>query len=308
MRVVESGASGGEHLAIGRTTQYAQQGQSMGRPHTEFIQCQSLEWQQEPLLPGAWQRLLSRDDESGARTLVSKLEPGVHFQRGSRVAAGEEFFVLAGSYYVNGYEYSPGCYGYFPPGHPRRDGYSAEGAVLLRFFDAEPRLMAMDEPAADVQGNAIECLDTYRMVWDRSVLDHRLNHLAGGRKILRVDPVSGQKTFLYMTAPQTHPTNWRGVQEQHPTPEEAFLIAGDLTGEYGTMRAGAYFWRPPRIPHGPFGSRTGSFSLIRFVGGAHVNEWGHDMQVFDYNRAYTPVLPAELAKLAVPPPPIETPY
>ena len=38
----------------------------MGRPHIEFLQCQSLEWEPEPLLPGAWTRTLSRDSETGA--------------------------------------------------------------------------------------------------------------------------------------------------------------------------------------------------------------------------------------------------
>lgn len=280
----------------------------MGRPHIEFLQCQSLPWEPEPLLPGAWSRTLSRDEDTGACTVMSRMDPGLHFDKGSRIAADEEFYVLSGCYYLNGYEYSAGCYGYYPAGHPRVQAYSAEGAVLLRFFDAEPRLMRPDEPVPKPQGHPIDFIDAYRMIWDRSVFDHRLNHLAPGRKILRIDPVTQQKTFLFMTAPQTHPTNWQGPQEQHPTPEEVFLLAGDLTGEYGTMRPGAYFWRPPQIPHGPYGSRTGSLALIRFVGGAHINEWGTTMHPFDYNQPYAPVLPPELAEIAQPPAPLKPPY
>ena len=280
----------------------------MGRPHIEFLQSQSLPWEPEPLLPGAWSRTLSRDEDTGACTLLSRLEPGLHFEQGSRVAADEEFYVLAGSYYLNGYEYSEGCYGYYPAGHPRAQAYSPEGAVVLRFFDALPRLMRPDEATPQGRPPAIEFIDAYRMVWDRSVFDHRLNHLAPGRKILRIDPITQQKTFLFMTAPQTHPTNWRGPRERHPTPEEAFFIAGDLTGEYGTMRPGAYFWRPPGIAHGPYGSRTGSLALIRFVGGAHVNEWDTDLHHFDYHQAYAPALPPQLSALAQAPSPLDLPY
>lgn len=280
----------------------------MSRPHIEFLQNQSLPWEPEELLPGAWTRVLSEDDETGACSLLSRMDPGLHFEQGSRIAADEEFYVLSGCYYLNGYEYAAGCYGFYPAGHPRAGAYSSEGAVILRFFDASPRLMSPDEAVPEDRAPAIPFIDAFRMVWDRSVFDHRLNHLAAGRKILRIDPVTEQKTFLFMTAPQTHPTNWRGPQEHHPTPEEAFLIAGDLTGEYGTMRPGSYFWRPPGIPHGPYGSRGGSLCLIRFVGGAHVNHWSSTQHTFDYNQAYEPVLPEELAELAQPPTPLETPY
>lgn len=272
----------------------------MGRPHIEFIQAQCLSWQAEANIEKAWRKVLSHDEESGALTLLQRLDPDFHFENARPIAAGEEFYVLAGSYYLNGYEYSAGCYGFFPAGHERRDCYSPRGAMLLRMFDADP-IDAEDDPdtqARAVNRPAVPFVDTYRMVWDRSMLDHRLAHLLPARKILRIDPVDGQKTFLFMTAPQTHPTNWAGPEESHPTPEEAFLIAGDLTGPQGTMQAGAYFWRPPHIPHGPFGSRAGSLSLIRFVGGIHENVWTEGVQPFTYSRPYRPVLPEPLRECA----------
>lgn len=272
----------------------------MGRPHTEFIQAQCLEWVPESGIDKAWRKVLSRDGETGAMTLLQRLEPDFHFANARPIAAGEEFYVLAGSYYLNGYEYSAGCYGFYPAGHERRECYSPRGAVLLRFFDAGP-INAEDDPDTGnraLNRPAIPFVDAYRMVWDRGTLDHRLAHLLPARKVLRIDPVDGQKTFLFMTAPQTHPTNWAGPQESHPTPEEAFLVAGDLTGPQGTMQAGAYFWRPPHIPHGPFGSRAGSLSLIRFVGGAHENIWTDDVESFTYSVPYRPVLPEALRESA----------
>jgi hypothetical protein len=132
------------------------------------------------------------------------------------------------------------------------------------------------------------------MNWDYSVHDVKLAHLGFARKNLRIDPVTGQRTFLFMTSPQSHPTNFRGPQESHPTPEESYQLEGDLTGHLGTMYPGAYFWRPPHIPHGPYGTRGGSLSLIRFVGGKHVNIWSEEQVPFYYQQAYTPVLPERL--------------
>lgn len=275
----------------------------MARPHIEFIQAQCLDWLPEELLPGAWRKVLSRDDDSGSVTLLQKIDADFHFGDARPLAAGEEFYVLGGSYYLNGYEYSAGCYGYFPAGSERRDCYSPRGAVLLRMFDHAP-VPASEDPAGTAERAhdrpVIPFVDAYRMVWDRSILDHRLAALLPARKILRLDPVSGQKTFLFMTAPQTHPISWSGPLESHPTPEEAFLIAGDLTGPCGTMQAGAYFWRPPHIPHGPFGSRAGSLSLIRFVDGVHENIWSEETEPFSYHRPYRPILPPELLGQARP--------
>lgn len=268
----------------------------MSRPHTEFIQAQCLDWQAEPAIERAWRKVLSADADTGAMTLLQRLDADFHFEDARPIAAGEEFYVLAGSYYLNGYEYAAGCYGFYPAGHGRRDCYSPRGAVLLRFFDAAP-VPAEEDPHTAARAHnrpPVPFVDTYRMLWDRSTLDYRLRHLLPARKILRIDPVDGQKTFLFMTAPQTHPTNWAGPLESHPTPEEAFILAGDLTGPQGTMQAGAYFWRPPLIPHGPFGSRAGSLSLIRFVGGAHQNIWSDEVQPFSYAAPYAPILPASM--------------
>ena len=94
----------------------------------------------------------------------------------------------------------------------------------------------------------------------------------------------------------------------HDCVEEMFLISGDYLSNVGRMREGAYFWRPPGIPHGPYGSRGGSLCLIRFVGGAHVNHWSSSQHSFDYEQAYEPQLPPELAQIALPPAPLEAPY
>ena len=136
------------------------------------------------------------------------------------------------------------------------------------------------------------------MPWDLSLNDPNLKHLGISRKNLRTDPVTGERTFLSLILPQASPTGNKGPQEIHPVVEEAFVISGTLTGPQGTMHPGAYFWRPPGIPHGPFGARWGSVSLMRFVGGQHVNVWSENEAGFAFDAPYAPVLPDELAWLA----------
>ncbi|TXS94102.1 DUF4437 domain-containing protein [Parahaliea maris] len=266
----------------------------MSRDHIEFVQAQDLAWESDPAFDGLQRKLLSIDHESGARTQLQRCPEDYQRDDHHTLACNEEFYVLQGCFYLNHFVYSPGCYGFFPAGFERSKLYVPEETVLLRFFDHEPAPYAADSEAADQRAHGLEaipCLDTYRMSWDTSVHDVKLTHLGLARKNLRIDPVTGQRTFLFMTSPQSHPINFRGHQESHPTPEEAYQLHGDLTGQSGTMYPGAYFWRPEYIPHGPFGTRGGSLSLIRFVGGEHVNLWSDEQHAFNYNEPYQPELP-----------------
>ena len=117
-----------------------------------------------------------------------------------------------------------------------------------------------------------------------------------GRKVLRDSPSLNEKTLLIMMAPQAYPAKARGRQEIHPCVEESFIFGGDIISEYGTMRPGAYFWRPPEIAHGPHGSRDGAFMIVRFVEGRFANEWSENEQTFDPEPDYAPVLPREFAE------------
>ncbi|MEQ5805940.1 DUF4437 domain-containing protein [Alteromonas sp. NFXS44] len=266
----------------------------MARDYVEFIQAQELAWEYDECFEGTERKLLSIDTDSGGRTQLQKYPAGYQNPAPHALACNEEFYVLHGCFYLNHFVYSPGCYGFFPAGFQRNKLYVPEDAVILRFFDHAPVPLAEDAGGAKERAEgreAIPCLDTYRMSWDSSVHDIKLTHLGFARKNLRIDPVTGQRTFLFMTSPQSHPVNFHGAQESHPTPEEAYQLHGDLTGHVGTMYPGAYFWRPPHIPHGPFGTRGGSLSLIRFVGGEHVNQWSEVQHGFNYNQAYQPVLP-----------------
>jgi hypothetical protein len=46
-----------------------------------------------------------------------------------------------------------------------------------------------------------------------------------------------------------------------------YLLAGEVHGNRGVMRPGAYFWRPAGIPHGPYETLTGNLYFFRSQGG-----------------------------------------
>ena len=173
-----------------------------------------------------------------------------------------------------------------------------DGATLLCFYNCEPDVIAGPAAAPVRTGAAVPFFDAARTPWDMTLNDPNLAHLGISRKNLRTDPDTGERTFLSLVLPHACPPGDQGPQEIHPCVEEAFVIAGSLSGPHGVMHPGAYFWRPPGIAHGPFGARWGCVSLIRFVGGRHINEWTPTQAPFNLNAPYAPVLPADLRAYA----------
>jgi len=275
----------------------------LDRPHIEFVQCQMLPWRRiGPGLarPDAEYKWLSRDPGDGACTVLMRYPPGWSREGPEHIAAAEEFYVLDGALRMDDRLYAADSYAYLPAGWTRRHMESPSGCVLLAFYDREPELIA-GAGGSDDGRKAIPHLDAAAMPWDMTLNDPNLRHLGISRKNLRTDPDTGERTFLSLILPQSAPPAGEGPQEIHPVVEEAYLIAGSLAGPHGTMHPGAYFWRPPGLAHGPFGARWGSVSLIRFVGGRHVNQWTADPAPFRFDAPYAPVLPPELAHLAASP-------
>ncbi|MCS6948367.1 MAG: hypothetical protein NZM12_12210, partial [Steroidobacteraceae bacterium] len=208
-----------------------------------------------------------------------------------------ELYVLDGALSIAGERFAVDCYAVFPAGMAWCDVASANGAVLLIFFDREPQA----EPARYGEFDrslAIARVDTHELPWTAHDIDPSVQFLRLSHKVLRHCARSGERTILLASGAQTHPQGWRAAQLRHDCVEEMYLLGGDIIGERGIMYEGAYFWRPPRIWHGPFGSRRGSLALIRFSGGRHANEWGPVQLPFTLEPAYAPELPPELASAA----------
>lgn len=274
----------------------------LSRDHVEFVQAQMLPWRRIGhglARPDVEYKLLSRDSSDGACSMLMRYPPGWSREGPEHILSDEEFFVIEGALEMDGRRYGPDCYGFLPAGWTRGHMASPEGCVVLAFYNREPLLIAQaGDGSAETSSRAVPLLDTAAMPWDLTLNDPNLKHLGIGRKNLRTDPETGERTFLSLILPQAIPPGNSGPQEIHPVVEEAYLIGGDLTGPHGTMRPGAYFWRPPGIAHGPFGARWGAISLIRFVGGRHVNVWTPEEAAFSFDAPYAPILPPELAHLA----------
>ncbi|XQW83555.1 cupin domain-containing protein [Thalassotalea piscium] len=271
----------------------------MAREHVEFIQSQVLEWQSWQYQQDVLFKELSVDHETQATTGIFKYNKGWCENEAYWLASEEEFFVLKGEIEINGIKYGEGFYGYFPANYLRKKIQANKNTVVIRFIDQSPIPIKYQygEPIPTTEKEAIEGINTFDTHWDKGVHDKKLVHLDFGRKILRIDPVTKAKTFLYMVSPQTYPPKWQGPREDHPTVEESFCVTGTLAGNLGVMRTGAYFWRPPEIPHGPYGSRTGCVLLIRFVGGEHINHWSKENYPFTFDPIYAPVLPENMVSV-----------
>jgi hypothetical protein len=280
----------------------------MPRPHVEFIQSQRIAWRPhtEGLLAGTDSRELSADPLTGACTRVVRYPPGYQGVAVRGLLADEELFVLDGALLIDGRRFAHHAYAFLPAGHPRGVVRSDGGAVVLSFYSERPAILDAlwrgDSPAARL----IEHIDCYAVPWEPV----RYKEMRSGalRKPLRKDPVTGDETWLLTSPPHGMPPGGAGARETHPTVEEVYVLDGDLHGNCGVMRPGAYFWRPPGILHGPYGTRRGATSLYRTVGGPLVAEWTADKAPFSYDPPYTPVLPPGLELLPEPASADESPF
>jgi Domain of unknown function (DUF4437) len=273
----------------------------LNRDHIEFIQAQLLPWlpaEPDSGFSGCEIKLLSADAENGGCSLLIRYPHGWSRRGATHQRAAEEFYVLEGSLRINGEAFTADSYSCRPPGWSETQREANSECVVLAFFDRKPELVAgSGDGSAESSSSAVHHINAREMAWDLSLNDPKLAHLGIGRKNLRTDPDTGERTFLSLALPQSIPPGNKGPQERHPVVEEAYLLGGSLTGPQGTMYPGAYFWRPPDIVHGPFGSRWGSVALIRFVGGRHVNQWSQEEVPFCLDTPYKPILPPALRKL-----------
>lgn len=274
----------------------------MTRPHIESIQAQLIPWSDAGALrPGAEVRTLSKDGETGACSVMLRYPAGWS-RSGPEVAlADEELFVLDGALSIGDESYGLHDYTCLPAGYPRAGMASPGGAVVLTFFNAAPEMVAAAEHKAGYdEAVLIEKISTLNMTWYRGDLPEETNagdemkHYEFGMKRLRKDPHTQESSILFSASPQTFPPGWKGLQETHPVVEESFVVAGEMIGPKERRSEGAYFWRPPGILHGPYGSMKGCVSFIRTVGGPLVDEWNEPPATFSYDPEPQMAVPPEM--------------
>jgi hypothetical protein len=265
----------------------------MPRPRIEFVQSQHLPWRAEPLAAaraGTEARVLSRDAETGACSLLVRYPAGWRRDVAEHLLVDEEFLVIDGSLTVGGFTYGEKGYAHLPTHAPRQGMAAGEkGAVVLTFFSATPALAAGVARRAPDPSRLVEGLDAYQVPYTGNF--HPEFPAGAGRKMLFEDPASGDQSWILATMG----LRWAERAERHPVVEEMYLIAGEVHGNCGIMRPGAYFWRPPDIAHGPYGSKTGNIYFFRTKGGPLATEYEDPAQPFRWNPPHSPVLPPDMA-------------
>ncbi|MHA7816979.1 MAG: DUF4437 domain-containing protein [Pseudohaliea sp.] len=264
----------------------------MAREHIEYIQSQELIWRScEWPYPGmaADVKVLSQDDETGACSVLLRLPAG--WQSPLRaLSVDEELLVLDGAITLGDYDLAQDCYAWLPGGSHRETMASAEGAVILAFYSGMP-LAGERSPHGRPR-----VLDAFAMPWSSEGMDPVYGDAGMRWKILRHDPETEDLSMLVMAPPHLVPPHWSGPQEQHDCFEEAFVLSGDFLSPIGIMRAGAYFWRPPHILHGPYGTRGGNLSFIRTLGGVLENNWTDREVTLDRTPERSVELPPRVAR------------
>ncbi len=267
----------------------------MVRPHVEFIQSQVLPWQSG--VPGgacadAECRVLSQDPDNGESSLVLRYPRGWKREGLWHTTVDEEIFVLDGELTVNGVAYGKYSYGFLPAGFPRNGMEAANGAVVLTFLSGTLSDAAGEGDAGGVADRLVEKIDV-RQTGLRNDFDLKRTpwKTTGGMGLtnLRIDPETAERTWVIGVLPM----NPILKVETHPVVEEMYMLEGAIVGNLGVMRPGAYFWRPPEVRHGPYGSRTGCLILLRSRGGPLSTKF-HEDGVFSWKPDHRPVLPPEL--------------
>lgn len=207
----------------------------------------------------------------------------------------EEIFLLDGALAINGVTYGKYSYAHFPAGYPRQNAASPEGAVAVTFLSGDLKERDGDGTTEFDARQYVEKVDL-RETGLRNDFDlkrNKWNETQGmGLTNLRIDPDTQERTWVIGVIPMN------GVlrAETHPVVEEMYLLEGEMAGNLGIMRAGAYFCRPPDVKHGPYGSKTGSLILFRSRGGP-LSTTFHDDGEFSWSPRHRPVLPPGLQGL-----------
>ena len=255
----------------------------MARPHMDFIETEDVE---EELVAtggffGAWRRTLSVDDQSGASTVVLDCHPLWSADLGAESGL-LEVLVIEGEIIASGQRLGRGGY------------VRAEEASQVHGLQAigPARLLVMADPAFEAPGGPqpVQIVDTERLPYLAPTLGGQAGICV---KMLNDDISRGPLSLIaanvgrYGTGP-----------EFHSCPEEIYVLAGDVTGRFGTMTAGSYFWRPEFINHGHYWSESGLLVFLRGFGDLYAY-WHDDADATpDQNRANLPRFEAERAAKA----------
>jgi hypothetical protein len=253
----------------------------MGRPHIEFINALEVSPRRVEAGPfaGVAARVLSEDEDTGAYTAMIFCPSGWSGELGG-FDRPVELFGLRGEIEVGGERLGEGAYTYMRPTRAARPLRAASGAHVL---------LMVEEATDDRHTLPVHVVETAKMRWQAS--------LAPGLSVknLRIDGETGDRSWVSASCARKQENR----AEVHPTIEECLMLRGDcLLGTHGEMTPGAYFWRPPNVPHGPLCTRNGAMYFFRTKGGDFDTTYeevpGWELMVREY-FAREPFLALELS-------------
>jgi len=248
------------------------------RPHVEFIHQDDLIWHIAELPHGkgdAVQQNLSYDEEDGSASLrvVFKSDwsrvSGLH-------SAMTEWYVIKGQVRLGDSVLSEGGYFCAPKGILTPQIEVDEGTEILLFREYGNWQF---DPATSNALNVstqyeLTIVDTKSMDW-YEVTDPThgspMDFERGGTpvpglyiKLMYRDPITGFYTRLIKAKPgwREHPL------AHHPVFEESYTLEGEFHYNYGSLKAGTYFFRPAHVRHGDFeaDAEEGATFLLRCDG------------------------------------------
>ena len=272
----------------------------MDRPWIEFIQAQVLPWKKGLYGTGRADvdtKVLSEDAGLGEATVIVRYPAGWTRDDEEYLTVDEEIFVLEGELRIGTETFGKYDYVYLPKGFPRHAASSTGGAVALCFYYGVPEARKGAAPDGTYDASRLTPrANLFEDGWDAdySGINAPEMVISGARKkILRTDLQSGDQTWLIGSLPLRHERK----TETHPVVQEMYLLEGELAGNTGLMKPGAYFWRPEDKRHGPYGSKTGTLILMRSRGGNLSTDYYDLEQPFSFDVPHQPVLPPELQAL-----------
>ena len=268
----------------------------MARAQIEFFQSQALAWRTLPdaaARPGVGCKVLSRDGETGAVSVILRYPAGWQIADAHALDTDEEFFVLDGELVIGETAYGKHDYAYLPAGWPRNGMHAPAGADVLTFFPGAHKNVFGQDQDFDA-GLLIERTPSAEMPWGGDV-DPNVVGAGLGKKMLRLDPATGERTWLLTMGANDPAMVHETHLETHPHVEEMLLLDGGISMPMGVLRRGAYFWRPGGIQHGPVGTLPGCTCFFRCMGGPFSTDWSEEAHEIEWDAPYNPVLPADVA-------------
>jgi hypothetical protein len=287
---------------------------ALGRPLIDFIQSQVVPSRvlgATNSQPGVTGTPLSYDAKgSRSVSVIFRFPKDWSMQRPHYINSDQEFLVLEGELEINGLRYQTGDYAYLPAGFAHQTRSSWPGATLLNFYEGEHLAFYADTPEGMFQPDRlITRIATTEIPWT-TTNDPTFTTLGADVRVkeLRRDPTSQEGSWLVRVSRDAAIDEVARSEVVHAHVEECFLIEGQIETPQGPMRRGAYVWRTPGQPRGPYGSTTGYTLLVRGKGGPLDSRTLGVPRPIQSDRPYRPVIPESAKSFAFNPLPIGQAY